>query len=107
MEEGKALDRLHVIYSGKACIEMEGKSVAELHEGQFIGGISFITERAAPANIVALEQIRCISWPISKLKEYLKVKQEVRSAFQMILGRDLTSRLRASWARQRDDQPFN
>ena len=40
VNRGHALDHLMVIYSGKACVEVEGKYVTELQPGQFIGGIS-------------------------------------------------------------------
>jgi CRP-like cAMP-binding protein len=63
VHQGEPLDRLMVIYSGRACVMVEGKIVAELQPGQFIGGISYITEEAAPANIVSLEPTRHVSWP--------------------------------------------
>lgn len=55
ISQGDRLDRLMVICAGKACVVKDGKQVEELGDGQFIGGIPFITENAAPANIVAVE----------------------------------------------------
>ena len=72
VERGKMLDRLMVIYSGKACVEVDGKNVTELQPGQFIGSISYITEETAPANIVSLEPTRYVSWSKSKLQDFMK-----------------------------------
>jgi Popeye protein conserved region len=44
VERGKPLDRLMVIYSGKACAEVDGRNVTELQPGHFIGSISYVTE---------------------------------------------------------------
>lgn len=94
IEGGKPLDRLHVICSGKACVEVGGKPVAELKEGQFIGETGFFTDEAGPASVVALESTRCMWWPYTKLRDFLKSNPDLRSAFQLILGMDLASKLR-------------
>ena len=99
VERGKPLDRLMVIYSGKACAEVEGKYVAELQPGQFIGGISYITEETAPANIISLEPTRYVSWPKSKLKDFMKKNPDLYAALQTTIAVDLTKWLEASWAR--------
>jgi hypothetical protein len=57
----KPLDRLMVIFSGKACVEVDGRNVTELRPGQFIGSLDYVTEEAAPTNIVALESTRYVS----------------------------------------------
>ncbi len=56
ISQGSELGRLMVICAGRACVIKDGKTVEELGDGQFIGGIPFITEEAAPANVVALEK---------------------------------------------------
>jgi hypothetical protein len=45
VERDKPLDRLMVIYSGKACAQVDGRNVTELQPGHFIGSISYVTER--------------------------------------------------------------
>ena len=100
VERGKLLDRLMVIYSGKACVEIDGKNVTELQPGQFIGSISYITEEAAPANIVALEQTRYVSWPKSKLQDFMKKNPDLHTALKTTLAIDLTRWLQGTWAHQ-------
>ncbi len=94
------MDRLIVIYSGKACVEVDGKNVTELQPGQFIGSISYVTEEMAPANIVSLEPTRYVSWPKSKLQDYMKKNPDLHTALKTTLAIDLTRWLEATWARQ-------
>ncbi len=99
VKRGKLLDRLMVIYSGKACVEVDGKNVTELQPGQFIGSISYITEEMAPANIVSLEPTRYVSWSKSELKEFMNKNPDLHSALKTTLAVDLTKWLQATWAR--------
>ena len=99
ISQGDTLDRLMLICSGKACVMKDGEMLEELGDGQFIGGIPFITERSAPTDVIAIEETHYMSWPKDKLKNFLKDKAELRSALQLTLGFDLTKRLEASYAR--------
>ncbi len=99
VSQGSDLDSLMLIHSGKACLEIDGKNLQELHPGQFIGSISFITDETAPTNIVALEPTRYFCWPKSKLKGYLTKNPELHAAIQTTLGIDLTKRLQDIWTR--------
>ena len=100
VERNKPLDRLMVIYSGKACAEVDGRNVTELQPGQFIGSISYVTEERAPASIVALEPTRYVSWDKSKLKAFMGKNPDLHSALKTTLAIDLTKWLQASWARE-------
>ncbi len=100
VERGTPLDRLMVIYSGKACAEVDGRNVTELRPGQFIGGISYITEETAPANIISLEPTRYMSWPKAKLRDFMKKNPDLHTALQTTIAVDLTKWLEASWVRQ-------
>lgn len=107
VQQGTALDRLIVIYSGKACVTVDGKVVDELRPGQFVGEIGYITDGVASGSAVAIERTRYVSWPMPMLKDFLKKNPDLRVAFQIILGRVLTSRLRAAWTRQKDGHAFS
>lgn len=97
--QGSELDRLMVICAGRAQVMTDGKAVDELGDGQFIGGIPFITEQAAPANVVAVEKTWYMSWLKPELKKFLAAKPELHTALQMTLGFDLTKRLESFYAR--------
>ncbi len=93
------LERLILIYSGNADVEIGGKKVGQLHAGQFIGELAYFTDDVAAANVVATEKIRYVSWPKDRLKNYLDKNSELRAAFQLILGSVLAKRLKATWMR--------
>ncbi|MCZ6729714.1 MAG: cyclic nucleotide-binding domain-containing protein [SAR324 cluster bacterium] len=97
--QGDQLERLMVICSGRASVVTDGKTVDELGAGQFIGGISFITEHSAPADVIALEHTWYMSWPKTVLKDFLQQTPDLNSAMRMTLGYDLSQRLEAAYAR--------
>jgi hypothetical protein len=105
VERNKPLNRLIVIYSGKACAEVDGRDVTELQPGQFIGSISYVTEETAPVNVVALEPTRYVSWPKSKLKDFMNKNPDLHSALKSTLAIDLTRWLQATWAREASHNP--
>jgi len=98
--QGSRLDELIVIFSGRACVEMEGKVVAEILPGQFIGSVSYVTDKTAPANIIALEPTCYVTWPKAKLEKFLDGNSELHTALEKTLAMDLARALQDSWARQ-------
>lgn len=99
INQGQPLERLMVICSGAARVVRDGKTVDELGDGQFIGGIPFISEAAAPADVVAQQDTWYMSWPKEKLKGFLADQPELNQALQLTLGFDLSNRLVAFYAR--------
>jgi Cyclic nucleotide-binding domain len=100
VRRGEPLDRLMVIYSGRACVEVDGRNVAELQPGQFIGSISYVTGETAPANIMLIEPTRYVSWSKANLKGFMQKNPDLHTALKMTLAIDLTKWLRATWAHQ-------
>lgn len=96
VQRGSTLDRFMVIYSGTASVEVDGKSVALLREGNCIGAMDYYTDQPASANVVAVEPTRYVAWAKPRLKQFLESNPPLRAAFQMILGRELATRLQAS-----------
>jgi hypothetical protein len=99
ISQGDTLERLMVICLGRASVMKDGKVVEELGDGQFIGGIPFVTEVSAPVNVIALEETYYMSWDKRELKNFLESKTELHMALQLTLGFDLTKRLEATYAR--------
>jgi CRP-like cAMP-binding protein len=100
VERHKPSNRLMVIYSGRACAEVDGLRVTELEPGQFIGSIDYVTQETAPADILAIEPTRYVSWPKSELKDFMSRNPELHSALKSTLAIDLARWIRASWARE-------
>jgi CRP-like cAMP-binding protein len=55
-----------------------------------------VTEEAAPANILAIEPTCYVSWPKSKLKDFMNKNPDLQSALKSTLAIDLTSWLQAT-----------
>ncbi len=100
VEAGKKVDRLRVIFSGKARVEAHGNPVTELGPGELIGQMSFITDELAPVSVVAVEPTRCVTWHKSTLRDFLNVNPDLRGAFQVVLGIDLSHKVKAAWTQQ-------
>ncbi len=97
VEAGKKVDRLRVIFSGRARVEAQGTPVTDLGPGDLIGQMSFITNEPAPVRIVAAEPTRCVTWYKSTLKDFLSLHPDLRAAFQVVLGIDLSHKVKAAW----------
>jgi hypothetical protein len=94
VRRGEALERVMIIASGRARVEIDGGTAAELGPGRFVGEMSFITGRAPHANVVAAEATRVVSWPQRELRAFLVRDAQLRAMMQMIIGEDLVAKLR-------------
>jgi hypothetical protein len=103
VERHKPLDRLMVIYSGKACAEVDGLRVTELEPGRFIGSIDYVTQETATADILAIEPTRYVSWSKSTLRDFMSKNPELHSALKSTLAIDLTKWIQATWDREARD----
>lgn len=99
VSKDEPLERLILIYSGKADVEIDGKKIDILHAGQFIGELGYFTDEVAAADVVATEATRYVSWPKDRLKSFLDKDSDLRAAFQIILGSVLAKRLKDTWMR--------
>ena len=99
VSKDEPLERLILIYSGKADVEIDGKKIDMLHAGQFIGELGYFTDEVAAADVVATEATRYVSWSKDRLKSFLDKDSDLRAAFQIILGSVLAKRLKDTWMR--------
>jgi len=58
-----------------------------------------VDQRPRSANVVAIEPTRYVSWPKSKLKDFMSKNPDLHSALKSTLAVDLTRWLEATWAR--------
>ena len=97
VQHDRTLGRLSVIVSGKADVQLDGKIVAEIGDGQFAGQIAYITGEKAPIGIVAKGSMRIISWSRVKLETFFKDRPDVVLQLGHSLGADLTRLLESAW----------
>ena len=91
--EKQTLNAVMLIYNGLVGVETNGKEVAKLKDGNFIGEVSFITGGQATATVRALMPTRYIAWPKEAIKQLLNRNPSMRFAMQAMLSTDLSKKL--------------
>lgn len=91
--EQKPIDSVMLIYNGLVGVESNGKELAQLRDGNFIGEVSFIAGGAATATVRALRPTRYVSWPKEAIKQLLNRNPSMKFAMQALLSTDLTKKL--------------
>ena len=92
--EGTHPGRVLVLASGRAVVKSGLRSVATLGPGQFAGEMSFLTGAPTSASVEVVEPVRLVSWPTAELERCLMKNPPLRSALQLVMGRDLATKLR-------------
>jgi len=83
-----------VLASGRAVVKAGGRERGTLGPGQFAGEMSFLTGAATSASVEVVEAARFVSWPAAELERCLTKHPQLRSALQLVMGRDLAAKLR-------------
>lgn len=91
--EKQPLDAVMLIYNGALTVDTNGKEVARLKDGNFIGEVSFITGGAASATVRAVTPTRYIAWPKVAISGLLNRNPSMRVAMQSLLNTDLSKKL--------------
>ena len=72
VREGTTGTALYIVLSGKARVERDEKTIAELGVGSFFGELALIEEHPRTATVVASEQTDCllfVAWEFTSLLE--------------------------------------
>ena len=94
VQKGQCPDHVMIICSGVMDVIREGKVIAELHDGQFVGEMNYLTGCETSADVVAREATQYISWSVSRLNAFLDDNLDIKSGFQSIIGTGLSDKLR-------------
>ena len=71
-QKGHTVPTLNLIYNGTVDVVVDDKKVAELKDGQFVGEMSFLTEKPATATCVVKHDTELLVWKQDQFKELLK-----------------------------------
>ena len=82
---------LILIYNGTVDVAVDGEKVAELKEGQFVGEMSFLTEKSATADCLVKHDSECLVWKQKEFKELLKRNPSLYYSIQSLLSNQLIS----------------
>ena len=89
IHSGEKQNSLLLILSGKANVQVNNSTIANLYRGSFIAEISFLTNEPASADVVSKNEMICILWK----NERLKILKEQNANFWMKLQHALTEDL--------------
>ena len=87
---------LNLIYNGTVDVTVDSKKVAELKDGQFVGEMSFLTEKPATATCRAKHNTECLTWEQQGFKELLKRNPSLYFSIQSLLSAQVSEALVSS-----------
>ena len=93
IKEGADVKRLILIYNGTIDVAVKGEKVAELRDGQFVGEMSFLTERPATATCIAKHDCECLVWSQPEFKSLLKRNPSLYFSIQSLLSAQVSDAL--------------
>lgn len=93
IKEGADVKRLILIYNGTVDIAVKGEKVASLKDGQFVGEMSFLTERPATADCIVKHDTECLVWKQPEFKALLKRNPSLYFSIQSLLSAQVSDAL--------------
>ena len=94
LEQDQPVPALILLSSGRGSVELDGKHVANVTGGQFIGEMGFLTQHNASARVSAAMTTEYLAWPTAKLRALLAASPALHVKLQGVLGSDLIVKLR-------------
>ena len=91
IRESHMVTDLILIYNGTVDVNVKGEKVAELKDGQFVGEMSFLTEKPATATCMVKHDTECLVWRQPEFKELLKRNPSLYYTIQGLLSNQLIS----------------
>tara|TARA_Y100000817_G_C16571912_1_gene417972 strand:+ start:54 stop:557 length:504 start_codon:yes stop_codon:yes gene_type:complete len=82
---------LILIYNGTVDVVVDKKKVAQLKDGQFVGEMSFLTEKPATATCIVRHDCECLVWKQPEFKDLLKRNPSLYYTIQSLLSNQLVS----------------
>tara|TARA_B110001454_G_scaffold180097_1_gene173591 strand:+ start:714 stop:1361 length:648 start_codon:yes stop_codon:yes gene_type:complete len=96
IEKDKKLNSILLLINGKVNVKANGRTIAYLPRGSFIGEISYITKEGASADVIADEDVTYIEWTDKELKKNQLSNKIFWTKIQNILLNDLINKLKRS-----------
>ena len=91
IRESHMVTDLILIYNGTVDVNVKSEKVAELKDGQFVGEMSFLTEKSATATCIVKHDTECLVWKQPEFKELLKRNPSLYYTIQSLLSNQLVS----------------
>ena len=91
--QGMPVPDLYLIYNGTVDVAIDGERVAELKDGEFVGEMSFLTEKVATASCIVKYDAQCLVWKQREFKELLKRNPSLYFTIQSVLSAQVSDKL--------------
>ena len=91
--QGQPVSEVSVIQSGHLAVEIDGKSVHTLKDGEIVGEMSFIGGQAASATVRTTTPTRYMAWQRPALRALLARNPAMSSAMRSVFSVELTLKL--------------
>ena len=91
--QGMPVPDLYLIYNGTVDVAIDGAKVAELKDGEFVGEMSFLTEKVATASCIVKYEAQCLVWKQREFKELLKRNPSLYFTIQSVLSGQVSDKL--------------
>ena len=95
-QESHNVPTLNLIYNGTVDVTVGNKKVALLKDGQFVGEMSFLTEKPATTTCIAKHDTECLTWEQQGFKELLKRNPSLYFSIQSLLSAQVSEALVSS-----------
>jgi len=94
LRQHEPVRELVLLSKGRGNVQVDGRYVAEVSSGQFVGEMGFLTQQNASASVVAALPVEYLAWPADELKKLFASSPQLHVKVQGILGIDLVEKLR-------------
>ena len=94
--QGMPVPDLYLIYNGTVDVMVDGEEVAHLRDGEFVGEMSFLTEKVATATCKVKYDAQCLVWKQREFKELLKINPSLYFTIQSVLSAQVSDKLVSS-----------
>ena len=91
--QGMPVPDLYLIYNGTVDVLVDNEQIAELKDGEFVGEMSFLTEKVATATCKVKYDAQCLVWKQRDFKELLKRNPSLYFTIQSVLSAQVSDKL--------------
>ncbi len=95
---GSNPEALYFLLDGQVRVQLDGRELARLTKGSFVGEMSLLSGDTAAADVVALGPVRLRAWPLPYLHELPGQQPLLWSQVQSVIGYDIVEKIRRSSA---------
>ena len=94
--QGMPVPDLYLIYNGTVDVLVDNDPIAQLKDGEFVGEMSFLTEKVATATCKVKYDAICLVWKQREFKELLKRNPSLYFTIQSVSSAQVSDKLVSS-----------